>query len=411
MNNVNYIELFNRHKEKKIVLDFLESYSNTDNTKRSGLYILGPIGSGKTQFVKDVIPTHKYDVIVYNSNDIRTKNNISNIIGSSLSDVNVIQLFSKKRKPIVIVMDEMDYMTSGDKGGIKELIKLIRIKKTKKHNKDPQTCCPIIFIGTNDNDKKIKELVDCCVFLPLMPPTPHQMLNYINLMMPKITNKIHIDKLLEYLGGNMHRIKLIINLYNTHSGDINIVLDTVIHKYNYHSHTKYIIKKLYDNYIPISQYDHIIKETDRTTLGLLWHENVAPIITTTNNLKLYKNILDIFCTSDYIDRLIFQFQIWQLSEQNSIVKLFYNNYLLHTNVKQIKPREIIFTKVLTKYSTEYNNFCFIQQLEQKMFCSNNDIINLFITKSDEDLIYKYYLNKLDVARMRRFIVNGSFTSV
>ena len=39
---------------------------------------------------------------------------------------------TKKEKKIAIVMDEIDGMNSGDKGGINALIKLIRQKKTKK---------------------------------------------------------------------------------------------------------------------------------------------------------------------------------------------------------------------------------------------------------------------------------------
>jgi Cdc6-like AAA superfamily ATPase len=41
-------------------------------------------------------------------------------------------MFHKKVKKIVIVMDEIDGMNNGDKGGINTLIKLIRPKKTKK---------------------------------------------------------------------------------------------------------------------------------------------------------------------------------------------------------------------------------------------------------------------------------------
>ena len=122
-----------------------------------------------------------------------------------------------------------------------------------------------------------------------------------------------------------------------------------------------------------------------------------------------KKILDNLCIADYIDRIIFQNQIWQLSEQNSFIKTFYNNYLLHENIDKIKiPSEIIFTKVLTKYSTEYNNYCFLQQLEQKMFCNKEEIFRHFINKSEKTLTDKFYLQKLDIDRMKRFIENGNF---
>ena len=169
------------------------------------------------------------------------------------------------------------------------------------------------------------------------------------------------------------------------------------------------MNELYKKYVPISEYSHIVKETDRTTLGLLWHENISGIITENNTL--YKKILDNLCLSDYIDRIIFQNQIWELSELNSYIKTFYNNYLLHTGLKKITPpSEIIFTKVLTKYSTEYNNYCFLQQIEQKMFCEKDKILHLFMKRTDEELSNLFYLSQLDVDRMKRFINNGEFTA-
>ena len=52
-----------------------------------------------------------------------------------MSDKNVLSLLQKKTKKIAIIMDEIDGMNSGDKGGINTLIKLIRPKKTKNKKK------------------------------------------------------------------------------------------------------------------------------------------------------------------------------------------------------------------------------------------------------------------------------------
>lgn len=408
MKEINYIDLFDRNEEKNRLLSFLSSFSSNDISKTKGLYILGPPGCGKTQFVKTVIPSEDYDIIAYDASDIRTKSAIPEIIGTKLSNCNVLQLFSRKQKQTIILMDEMDYMNSGDKGGIKELIKYTRAKKTKKQQSEVQITAPIIFIGTNDNDKKIKELISVCELMELRMPSDNQVEAYIKQKMPNLIESRYINNLVQYTNNNLWRLDFFIKYYERTSDSIDVLLETMLGKYNYQTHTKTIIKSLYTKYIPISEYNSIIKETDRTTLGLLWHENISPIISP-NNCHLYKEILDNLCMADYIDRIIFQNQIWQLSEQNSFIKTFYNNYLLHKNISKIKvPNEIIFTKVLTKYSTEYNNYCFLQQLEQKMFCNKKDILHHFMDKSEEVLTDKYYLSKLDIDRMRRFISNGEF---
>ena len=77
-----------------------------------------------------------------------------------MSDKNVLSLMQKKTKKIAIIMDEIDGMNSGDKGGINALIKLIRPKKTKKQKLEDTTGNPIICVSNYHIDKKIKELMN-----------------------------------------------------------------------------------------------------------------------------------------------------------------------------------------------------------------------------------------------------------
>ena len=67
--------------------------------------------------------------------EIRNKNVINEITKYNMSNVNVVTMFQKKKK-IVILMDEIDGMNNGDKGGINALIKIIRPKKTKKQKQE-----------------------------------------------------------------------------------------------------------------------------------------------------------------------------------------------------------------------------------------------------------------------------------
>ena len=85
-----------------------------------------------------------YDIINYYAGDVRNKSIVENITKHNMSDKNVLSLFQKKTKKLVIMMDELDGMNSGDKGGINTLIKLIRPKKnkeTKKRRKYYDTYC------------------------------------------------------------------------------------------------------------------------------------------------------------------------------------------------------------------------------------------------------------------------------
>lgn len=415
MKQIDYFDLFNRNDAKDEIRNFLHEFDVKNISKSKGIYILGPVGCGKTEFIRSIVKELNYDMVLYDASNSRTKNTINSIMGSKISNCNVLNMFHKSKKKIVIIMDEMDYMNGGDKGGLKEMIKYTRAKKTKKQISEPQTTSPIIYIGSNDNDKKIKELVNICHTIRLSYPSNEEVREYLKMKMPNLVSISIINKLINYAHGNLHKLKQFIDFYNndsTTNEDLEFFINSITHKYNQNMYTKFIVKELYNRYIPISEYTEIVKETDRTTLGLLWHENLSEIMNYSQetNLGLYQTFLNNLCISDYNDRIIFQNQIWQLSEQNSFIKIFYNNYLLHKFNKNIKvPDEIIFTKVLTKYSTEYNNFIFLQQLEQKTFLDKKHILHLFLTKTEEELKEEFYLTNLDVERMKRFLNNGEFT--
>ena len=135
-----------------------------------------------------------------------------------------------------------------------------------------------------------------------------------------------------------------------------------------------------------------------------------------NNLDILKNI----CYADYIDRVTFQKQIWQFNEMSSIIKTFYSNKIFHdflsnnkdTHLPEYNPSEVRFTKVLTKYSTEYNNSTFIQFLCHQLGMDKRDIQSFFIdikssneTVDDQTvgLFENCDISKLDINRMYRYL--------
>jgi hypothetical protein len=174
--------------------------------------------------------------------------------------------------------------------------------------------------------------------------------------------------------------------------------------------------------------DHntLMNETDRTTVALLWHENIVDAISPKmeTSLPFYSRFLDNVCYSDYIDRITFQNQIWHFNEISSLMKTFNNNRLFHLTQTELceKPTDIRFTKVLTKYSTEYNNIEFIYDLCQKMDMDKKDLISFFqelrlfyadkkldvindvvVLNSLEKVFETYDINKLDIKRMYRYL--------
>ena len=69
-----------------------------------------------------------------------------------------------------------------------------------------------------------------------------------------------------------------------------------------------------------------------------------------------------------------------------------------------------FTKVLTKYSTEYNNYLFIQNLCQQLGMDKKDLFSFFLelkNNCDDNqlllLFENFEITKLDINRIYRYI--------
>lgn len=335
-----------------------------------------------------------------------------------MSDKNVISLFKKEKKKIAIIMDEIDGMNSGDKGGINALIKLIRPKKTKKQKKEDITMIPIICIGNYHVDKKIKEMMKVCISIELKKPSSHQIDAIIKLLMPNMETEL-LDNMINFIQGDLRKLKKMYDIYvNQHSILKNKIICNMLELKSYNEDAKIITKKIINTNFNISNHIIIMNETDRTSVGLLFHENIIDVLKYINKkdvIPFYINILKNICFADYIDRITFQKQIWIFNEMSSLIKTFYNNYLYQNSFKEKKifnPSEIRFTKVLTKYSTEYNNMIFIQNLCNQLNMDKKDMFSFFInlrnTKTIEQIYDlfnndNYAINKLDINRIYRYL--------
>lgn len=415
MENLNYNEILNREGCVKTLKKALSDFNSnkTDTLQKRGIYIYGAPGTGKTLFTVSILEELGYDVIKYDAGDIRNKSIIENITLQNMSDKNVLSMFSSKTKPIAVLMDEIDGMNNGDKGGINALIKLIRPKKTKKQKLEDTTCNPIICIGNYHMDKKIKELMKVCTTIELKPPTEEEMTRLIKLSMPNIKNEL-VAKIKRYIQCDLRKLNALLDLYNT--GLNEHIITEVLTPKTYNEDTKQITKRLINNDIRMDDHLYTINETDRTIVGLLWHENIIDTLSKLPQSKafpFYQKALNLICFADYIDRVTFQKQIWQFNEISSLIKTFHTNKKYHETFNKkpkYNPQEIRFTKVLTKYSTEYNNNIFIQQICQQLSMDKKDVFSYFLELRNiypEDDIYDmfetYDICKLDINRIYRYI--------
>ena len=203
-------------------------------------------------------------------------------------------------------------------------------------------------------------------------------------------------------------------------------IQNIFHIKSFNEDAKKITHLLIENPVALKDHTKIMNETDRTIVALLLHENIIDTMNKMNkneSFPFYLKILDNMCFADYTDRITFQNQIWQFNEMSSLIKTFHINKMYHDtfpeNKKLYKTDEIRFTKVLTKYSTEYNNLLFIYDLCQKLDMDKKDLFAFFqelrlfynndfynspeVLHKVEKIFENYNINKLDIKRMYRYL--------
>ena len=422
MEKLNFNEILNRKDLEYQILDFLKKFNdNINNTKnKRALYLYGENGIGKTQFIKQLLSSNNYDIIYYDSIQQRNKTIIDNISNNIISSHNILSLFNSKLKNIVIVFDDIYSMNYNDKTSLSNLIKLIK----KKPQKNTTIHYPIICINNLVEEKKILDLMKISNCIKIESPTNNQLKIIINKIMPDLfnynesTNEILKINIFNFLKNNLIKLN---RLYTYYQNDLIIIkflnnyktINLDLH-HNIKKETQLLLTKYFDfNCI------NNITDSNRTSVALLFHENISLLFKSNdcpkNIVEKYLPLLNNFCYSDYIDRIIFQKQIWQINDICYLIKIYYNNFLLkkfNLTKKNLNHKDIIFTKILTKYSTEYNNYLFISNLANNLMLNTSDIFIFFyyiVNNNNIDNFINdleiYNINKLIYTRIYKFIDN------
>jgi|UniRef100_A0A6C0KRN2 hypothetical protein len=395
MEHINY---YNTNDIKYIYANVSNYIKNLDKaTSPKYLYVYGDIGIGKTTIINSILTSLKYNINYIDCN--QNKLSVDELINmTNISDV--YSMFFNNKQNNALIIDNINYYSYSDKSYFTNLIKLLK----KKNSHKP---IPFIFINTLQEEKKFTELYKISTLLKINPPSNSQLKNIILKLYPSIfelENSHHIvNNILDYLDNKFYKLINIHYFYNNNIIELkfnspNASANASSNIIN-NSNIKLLTKNLLEHRFNLNDLD-IINYSDRTSLSLLLHENIIKLFNTnltSADLKIYKKILQNFAFCDCIDKNIFLYQIWQLNDITYIIKIFYNNFILYQNnlLKHIDQKDIIFTKILTKYSSEYNNFNFIFSNTQ-LYCTNkkNLLLHMFVSEKYDETHIKLVYNRI-----------------
>ena len=369
---------------KKNIINYIVNLNNNNSYKY--LYVYGEHGIGKTTIIKTILSDLNYNINYIDCNC--NKLTIDELFNLYINK-DVYSLFLSNTKNNAIILDNIGYYLYNDKSYLTNLIKLLKKNIKIKYNK----FMPFIIINNNQEDKKYGELAKISYNLKIQPPSNLELEIIINKHFPNILHFNNytniISNILLYLNNKYYKLNNL-NYYYTN----NIIEIKFDNSYNYCynsvKNSNANIKLLTKNFL---EYNYCLKNLDiinffdRTSLTLLLHENIIKLFSnslTLHDLKIYKEILQNYIFCDCIDKNIFLYQIWQLNDIVYIIKIFFNNLILHKHklLKSINLNDIIFTKILTKYSSEYNNYNFIFNSTQKYSLNKKNLFLYIYSKNN-----------------------------
>ncbi len=353
----------------------------------TSLFLYGPPGIGKTTLAHAALEAAGYRVVEWNASQHRHKAAVEESLIPLLNSRNVADFFRPEGpRNLGLVLDEIDGMSVGDKGGLVELLRIL-----KEYSGDNAIVC----ISNEWMEKKFQPFQKLCQAFQVTEPSEADVLKLIQLQFTEIKAPVPAPILQQ----------LTKDLLTIHSGDIRKILQSVrevredlakgvlqvkdiramietgltdahalgtnrIHR----SETiKSAVGQLLRGDLDILA-EVPLHNTDLNLAGLHLHQSLPTWIkkydgNTTAGYEKYIRSFANIVASDRLDYYTFFFQHWTLFPLTYQAKFqAVNNELFgdikcpKTNSKKWADNDMEYTAVLSKQSMLYNQFRYLCEM-------------------------------------------------
>jgi len=236
--------------------------------------LYGPPGIGKTTTAHLVAKQLGYDILEQNASDVRSKSLLNVGVKNALDNMSIIGYFKtkdddsdKNGKKFVIIMDEVDGMSGGDRGGVGQLAAFCRKTQT-----------PMILICNERNLPKMRPIDRTCLDIQFRRPDANSIKARLMTIAIREGFKLDptvIDKLVQATRGDVRQI---INLLST--------ISKTTKNINHENITQ--ISKAWEKNIALKPFDIAHKMLD----GFIYTDAGSSTFTLNDKIALYFDDFD-----------------------------------------------------------------------------------------------------------------------
>lgn len=300
--------------------------------------LIGSPGVGKTTMTYRVCKEAKYWVQEFNASHTRTGSSFRQTIMPLLTETGVSKwIHPSTPNGRVVLLDEMDGLSQGEKGGLQELLDYLKSKRNFSLD------CPLILICNILEGRIMQQLLKYCYVQYVSMPKKDILMDFFKKDIPD-----HLYNL-----GDIRKVTQSLIYTDSKSQFIQRGKEENLDK-NIHVAIRAAWFTLFEKW---NENDELDLETkDANLAGLLFHQNL-PLFLDNMPFEVYEKILDYLRWSDKADFWAFFHQCWNLLPLSYHLKLKYPNLYLQ---QYQKPKyipdcsELQYTLVLTKQSALFN---------------------------------------------------------
>ena len=310
-----------------------------DNRTTPAVFLVGPPGVGKTTLAYRVLQQRNLRVSEFNASHTRSGACFRKIILPLLQRGGVIHMMEKgKQGGLGVILDEIDGLSSGEKGGLQSLLAYLREWKPSNPG------VPVIFISNTIHQRILQMISRYCLTFKVGMADETQVSTLIGKDVPNQWKLSGGGDLRPLLRGEYNATHVMEEYVEIPDGVVPLA--------------KWCLYSEMDPYLTLE-----MENNDSNLAGLVIAENLPDRLEcvkgdTYESWELYLKLFRCIQESDYADYWAFFYQTWRLLALSQDVKLNTINLFLSQEApfRGDEPplSAIRYTPVLTKQSALFN---------------------------------------------------------